>query len=167
MTDQKTLVLGHQNISQKLRRIAYQIYEFNQEEDEIIFIAIEKRGRLLAESIKPVFEEVSGKSVELIGLTINKKSPLEEPKIEGDGNVLSGKTAILIDDVLNSGRTLMYAARYILQYPVKKLSTLVLVDRKHRQFPIKADFVGLTLSTTLQEHVKVVFEEGNNAVYLE
>jgi pyrimidine operon attenuation protein/uracil phosphoribosyltransferase len=73
----------------------------------------------------------------------------------------------LVDDVLNSGHTLIYAAKEILNYTIKKLTTVVLVDRRHRKFPIKADFVGLTLSTTIQEHITVELTEGKEAVYLE
>ena len=163
----RTLVLDHVSIMQKIRRIAYQIYEFNYSEKEIIFIAIEKQGVILAERIKPILEDISGIKVTLISLKINKKSPLNNPKLNGSGEILNGKSVILIDDVLNSGRTLIYGARHILEYSVKNLTTVVLVNRLHRKFPIKADFVGLTLSTTIQDHIAVIFSEGNDAVYLE
>ncbi len=163
----KTLVLDHVSIIQKIRRIAYQIYEFNYSEKEIIFVAIEKQGVILAERIKPILEDISGVKVTLLNLKINKKSPLDKPVLSGDGEILNGKSVILIDDVLNSGRTLIYATRHILEYSVKNLTTVVLVDRLHRKFPIKADFVGLTLSTTIQDHIAVTFSEGNDAVYLQ
>lgn len=163
----RTLVLDHVSILQKIRRIAYQIYEFNYSEKEIIFVAIEKQGVILAERIKPVLEDISGIKVTLISLKINKKSPLSNPILNGSGEILEGKSVILIDDVLNSGRTLIYGARHILEYAVKNLTTVVLVDRLHRKFPIKADFVGLTLSTTIQDHIAVIFSDGNDAVYLE
>ena len=163
----RTLVLDHVSIMQKIRRIAYQIYEFNYSEKEIIFVAIEKQGVILAERIKPILEDISGIKVTLISLKINKKSPLNNPELNGSGEILNGKSVILIDDVLNSGRTLIYGARHILEYSVKNLTTVVLVDRLHRKFPIKADFVGLTLSTTIQDHIAVIFSEGNDAVYLE
>jgi|SRR5690606_20429315 len=163
----KTLVLDHVSIMQKIRRIAYQIYEFNYSEKEIIFVAIENQGVILADRIKPILEEISGIKVTLLSLKINKKSPLTNPELNGSGVVLNGKSVILIDDVLNSGRTLIYGARHILEYSVKNLTTVVLVDRLHRKFPIKADFVGLTLSTTIQDHIAVIFSDGNDAVYLE
>ena len=163
----KTLVLDHVSIMQKIRRIAYQIYEFNYSEKEIIFVAIEKQGVILAERIKPVLEEISGIEVKLLQLKVNKKSPLNSIELNGPGEILNNKSVILIDDVLNSGRTLIYAAKHILNYEVKKLTTVVLVDRLHREFPIKADFVGLTLSTTIQDHISVTFQEGDDAVYLE
>lgn len=151
---------------QKIRRIAYQIYEFNYSEKEIVFVAIEKQGVILAERILPILTDISGIHVHLLSLNINKKSPLNNIRIHGDGEILKNKSVILIDDVLNSGRTLIYAAKHILNFPIKRLTTVVLVDRLHRKFPIKADYVGLTLSTTLQDHISVEFEEGNDAVYL-
>jgi|SRR5690554_925383 len=163
----KTLVLDHVSIMQKIRRIAYQIYEFNSSEKEIIFVAIEKQGVILAERIKPILEEISGIEVTLLQLKVNKKSPLNNIELNGPGEILNNKSVILIDDVLNSGRTLIYGAKHILNYKVKNLTTVVLVDRLHRKFPIKADFVGLTLSTTLQDHISVIFRKDNDAVYLE
>ena len=167
MPQDRTLVLDHIQILQKLRRIAFQIYEFNPTEEELVLVAIEKKGVILAERIIPILEDISGISLKLLKLTIDKDNPKSSPSWDGDKEELNGKSVILVDDVLNSGRTLIYAARHVLDYEVKKLTTVVLVDRKHRRFPIKADFVGLTLSTTLQDHIAVVFNEGNDAVYLE
>ena len=167
MPQERLLVLDHIKILQKLRRIAYQIYEFNHQEETLTLVAIEKKGVFLAERIIPILEDISGIKVVLIKLAINKENPKDNPAWDGDTSTLNGKSVILVDDVLNSGRTLIYAARHILDYNVKKLTTVVLVDRRHRRFPIKADFVGLTLSTTLQDHIAVEFQEGNDKVYLE
>ncbi|MCA1752344.1 MAG: hypothetical protein LC670_11255 [Flavobacteriales bacterium] len=114
-----------------------------------------------------MLNEVADFKITLLSLKIDKKDPLKTPELNGDGKQLAGKSVVILDDVLNSGRTLMYAACHVLQWKVAKLRTVVLVDRKHRKFPIKADFVGLTLSTTLQDHIEVVFEKGKDAVYLE
>ncbi len=167
MTDTRTKILDHKSIEQKLKRIAFQLFEYNHEEKEIVFVSIQKQGVLLASRLAPMLEEVSGLKVHQLEMKINKKSPLKEPSLEGDHEVLSGKSVVLIDDVLNSGRTLIYATRYILGFPIAKLTTVVLVDRMHRKFPIKADFVGLTLSTTLQDHIRVDFKPGNDSAYLE
>lgn len=167
MPQERTLVLDHVKILQKLRRIAYQIYEFNPSEKELVVVAIEKKGVFLAERIIPVLEDISGMKINLLKLTIDKEDPKQDPVWQGDPKSMEGKSVILVDDVLNSGRTLIHAARHLLNFEVKKLTTVVLVDRRHRRFPIKADFVGLTLSTTLQDHIAVEFSEGNDAVYLE
>ncbi len=167
MTSSRTLVLDHARILQKLHRIAYQIYEFNHIEKEVVLVAIENKGLLLANRITPILREVADFKITLMSVKLDKKNPLLTPTLSESGEILEGKAVVLIDDVLNSGRTLIYAAKHILNFNIKKLNTVVLVDRLHRKFPIKADFVGLTLSTTLQAHINVVFEEGNDTVYLE
>jgi len=167
MASSRTLVLDHIRILQKLRRIAYQIYEFNHNEKEVVLVAIENQGLLLANRILPILSDVADFKITLVSLKLDKKHPLGTPALSEPGEILEGKAVVLIDDVLNSGRTLIYAAKHILNFNIRKLNTVVLVDRLHRKFPIKADFVGLTLSTTLQAHINVVFEEGNDTVYLE
>jgi len=167
MPSSRTLVLDHHTIAQKIKRITYQIYERNYDEKEIVLVAVEKKGVELAARIEPQLKEVSGMKVRTIHLTINKKEPLKPIKLSADGDELKNKPVVLIDDVLNSGKTLIYAARHILNYPVKKLITVVLVDRRHRRYPIKADYVGMTLSTTLQDHISVEFKKGDDRVYLE
>jgi pyrimidine operon attenuation protein/uracil phosphoribosyltransferase len=167
MSQRRTPVLDHVSILQKLRRIAYQIYEANADKKELVIVAVEQKGTKLAARILPILQDVAPFKITVINLKIDKKQPLQAPEWSGDASILEGKAVVLIDDVLNSGRTLIYAARHILDFPIKKLNTVVLVDRLHRKFPIKADFVGLTLSTTMQDHINVVFEEGNDAVYLE
>lgn len=168
MPETKTLVLNHQKIQQMLERIAYQIYENNFEEKEIVVVGIQKKGYTLAQKIVEHLSAMSKLKVSLIGLTIDKKNPIAKKTGLSDEKAdLSGKSVILIDDVLNSGKTLIYAAKFLLNFELKNLATVVLVDRKHRKYPIKADFVGLTLSTTIQEHITVVFGGTKDAVYLE
>ena len=167
MSQDRTLVLDHVKILQKIRRIAYQIYEFNYQENSLVMVAIEKKGVIMAERVAPILEDISGIKVEILKLQINKENPKEKPGWDGDTNLLNEKSVVLVDVVLNSGPTLIYAARHILDFNIKKLTTAVLVDRRHRRFPIKADFAGMTLSTTLQDHIAVEFSEGNDAVYLE
>ncbi|MCH2213744.1 MAG: phosphoribosyltransferase [Flavobacteriales bacterium] len=166
MSQEPTLVLNHEKIWQKLRRIAYQLYEFNHEEKEITFVAIEKKGVLLAERIIPILKDISGIEVNLIKLSVDKENPNQNPAWDSDTAALVNRSVILVDDVLNSGKTLIYAARHILDFDIKKLTTVVLVDRMHRRYPIKADFVGLTLSTTMQDHIAVEFKKGDDRVYL-
>lgn len=167
MSETATLVLDHERIVQKLKRIAFQIYEFNHNEKEVVMVAVERKGTEMAQRLIPLLREVAHFDITLLRLKIDKKQPLNTPVLNGEAEDLAGKSVVLVDDVLNSGRTLMYAACHVLRQPVAKLRTVVLVDRKHRKFPIKADFVGLTLSTTLHDHINVVFKKGNDAVYLE
>lgn len=155
-------------VEQKIQRIAHQILEKNYDEKEIILIGIANRGYLLAEKINAALQTITEIKVTLHKLKLHKDKPLEnDVEFSTDLDYLNNKSIILIDDVLNSGRTLIYATRYILESKLKYLTTVVLVDRKHRKFPIKANFAGLTLSTTLQEHISVDFKEGGIKVFLD
>ncbi|WP_170227099.1 phosphoribosyltransferase family protein [Luteibaculum oceani] len=163
----KSLILSPLKIKQKISRIAHQIVEFNYDEKEIYLVGIKQGGAILGELIYKEIKSITTIPVHLNLLSLDKSDPLNG-KIELDAPVenLDNKTVILIDDVLESGRTLMYAAQFLLNRPLKKLSTTILVDRMHPKFPIRADFVGLTLSTTLQNHIQLEEENGELAVYL-
>lgn len=162
----KTLILNKIQIEQRVNRIAYQIYEDNFEESEIIVAGITPSGFILAKQISNSLQKVCSIKINLIEITINKDNPLKEIKLSLKENELKDKVIVLIDDVLNSGRTLIYGLKPFLNTSVKKIRTAVLVDRNHKRYPIAADFVGITLATTLQEHVDVKLETGKEAVYL-
>ena len=168
MGNVKTLILSATQVEQKTQRIAHQILEKNYDEKEIVLIGIANRGYLLAEKINTILQNITEITVTLHKIKLHKDKPLSnDVEFSTDLDYLNNKSIILIDDVLNSGRTLIYATRYILESDIKYLTTVVLVDRKHRKFPIKANFVGLTLSTTLQEHISVDFKEGGIEVFLD
>ncbi|RMG79372.1 MAG: phosphoribosyltransferase [Bacteroidetes bacterium] len=159
MTSQRTIVLTNEDIEIKIQRIAHEILENNYNENQLFFIGISKQGYLLAKLVKDYFTTISDISVSIHEMRLNKKNPLASPieitpSIEGKNTVL-----ILFDDVLNSGKTLAYGVKQLLEYPVKKLETVVMVNRRHRNFPIRADYVGLTLSTTLQDHITVILDK--------
>ena len=164
----KSLILNNDDIQKKIARISYQIIENYYDEKEVVLVGLSKRGFLFAEFIFKKLKEINSKiNFKLLEININKNNPNQsnisvKPTID-----LKNKKVILIDDVLNSGRTLMHAAAYLLNQNISKMNTIVLVDRRHRLFPIKADWVGLTLSTTLQEHIRVNFEKDNILIYLE
>ncbi len=167
MSADQTLILNREQIHQKLKRIAYQVYEQHHDEKELVMIAIENKGLELANRLLPLLREISGAKLDLYSLKMDKKNPMGTMELSHTGADFSGKAVILVDDVLNSGKTLIYAAQFVLTQQVKRLTTVVLVDRQHRQFPIRADFVGMSLSTTLQDHINVQFQENAEAVYLE
>ena len=163
---EKTLVLNKQQLQQKLDRLAWQIYEQNYKEKDIIIAGIANRGVLIAKKIAKKLTEVSAIKVKLATIKVDKDNPFyKDIEVDISEKDYKNKVLILVDDVLNSGKTLMYGAKYFLSVPLKKLSTIVLVDRNHNRFPIKADFVGLSLSTTLKEHISVELEK-NVGVYL-
>jgi len=168
MENVKTLILSSLQVEQKIQSIAHQILEKNYDEKEIVLIGIADRGYLLAERINTVLQSITSIKITLLKIALHKDKPLENQiDLSADLSYLNDKSIILIDDVLNSGRTLIYATRYILESNIKYLTTVVLVDRRHRKFPIKANFVGLTLSTTLQEHIAVEFKEDGIEVFLD
>jgi pyrimidine operon attenuation protein/uracil phosphoribosyltransferase len=164
----KTLILNSKQISQKINRIAYEIYENNYDEKEIVIAGIAKNGFLLAGMIADVLREISKLKIQLIEITLDKEDPFStETKLKLSDKELKNKVIILVDDVLNSGKTLIFGAKLFLNAPVKRLTTAVLVDRGHNRYPIKADVVGLSLSTTLQEHITVELnKKGKESAYL-
>lgn len=168
MPTTKTQVLNNTQIGQKINRIAFQIYENNFEEEDIIIAGIVDNGYILAERITKVLKEISPLKIKLVKITINKKQPLSESvKSELQSDEIKNKVVIVVDDVLNSGITLAHGIKYFLDFPVKAIRTVVMVDRSHKVFPIKADYVGLTLATTLKEHISVeLVNKGNDVVYL-
>ena len=163
----KTLILNSKQIEQKINRIAYEIYENNPGEKEIIIAGISDNGYIFAKRLADVVQKISPIKTTLIEIKIDKENPLaKEIKISLSDKELKNKVIILADDVLNSGKTLIFGAKPFLIAPVKRLTTVVLVDRGHNRYPIKADFVGLSLSTTLQEHITVDLKKGKESVYL-
>jgi pyrimidine operon attenuation protein/uracil phosphoribosyltransferase len=162
-----TLVLSHLQVNQRINRIAYELYESNFEEEKIILVGIANRGYILAKRLQAVLATICELKVELVELKMHKDLPLEHPiNMSIEGSAINEQAVVLVDDVLNTGRTLIYAVNHLLMSTPKRLSTVVLVNRRHRRFPIRADFAGLTLSTTLQEHIDVELSNDIDAVYL-
>jgi pyrimidine operon attenuation protein/uracil phosphoribosyltransferase len=164
----KTKILDSIQINQKLNRMAYQVYENNFKEKELLIVGIEGNGYKVAERIASILNSISPIKTKLGKIKIDKINPWSfDPKIDFKEKDFENKSVILLDDVLKSGKKLIYAVKLFLHKPVKQLSTLVLVDRSHTRFPVKADFVGLSLSTTLQERIDTDFtKKGKEAVYL-
>ena len=162
----QNIILNHQQIEHKIKRIAYQIYETFAAEDEIILAGISNNGFVLAQKIGAVLNTVSNLKVTLCEVKIDKAKPFNNIATSVAPDVYRNKGIVLIDDVLSSGTTLIYGVKHFLNVPVKKFKTAVLVDRNHKKFPVKADFKGISLSTSSKEHVHVVFEEDNNYAYL-
>jgi len=152
-------ILTAAQIAQKLRRMAFEIWEQNSEEEEIFMIGIREVGAAVAAKIAEILQEISPLKIQLSSLEINKKNPLEKEPVLTAG-ALNGKSVILVDDVANSGKTLLYALKPLLAFEPKKIQVAVLVDRKHKNFPVTPDIIGHSLATTLQEHIIVNYEGG-------
>lgn len=163
---ERTIVLNHEQVQRKLLRIAHQLHEENHQEKGVVLVGIAPRGAALANRLGGLLQEISELDVEVLELRLDKDLPLEKPvRLNADIVTLRDRVVLLVDDVLMSGRTMMHAASYLVQVPLKRLATVVLVDRRHRAYPIRADIVGLTLSTTLQEHISVELGK-KDVVYL-
>ena len=155
-----TLILDHQKIQQKITRIAFQIFEDHYDQKEIIIAGIAKNGFVFAQMLSKKLKDISDLDVKLVELKIDKKNPINsEISTELTDADIRNKCIVVVDDVLNSGKTLMYGIKHFLKAPVKNLSVAVLVNRSHKRYPVAADYVGLSLATTLKEHIEVSFED--------
>nr|WP_321223329.1 phosphoribosyltransferase family protein [uncultured Psychroserpens sp.] len=162
----KDIILNHQEIQHKIKRIAYQIYECNVYEEEIILAGIEHNGYILAKKLKQTLEKISDVKPVLCKVTIDKKNPLSEVKTSLTKEEYANKSIVLVDDVLNSGSTLIYGVKHFLDVPLKQFKTAVLVNRNHKKYPVKADFKGISLSTSLQEHIEIDFSSKSHQAFL-
>ncbi len=160
-------ILDHKAIGHKTKRIAYQIYESNVNEKEVVLAGIADNGYKFALRLEAVLQEIAPFNTTLCKVELNKKSPLGTINTSLNPEEYSGKSIVLIDDVLNSGTTLVYAVQHFLQVPLKRFKTAVLINRNHKKYPVKADFKGVSLSTSLNESVKVIFRKGNDMAVLE
>lgn len=167
-TAQPTLILNPEQIRQKIRRIAFQIYENNFEESCLLLAGIAGEGFVLAQALAQELQLIAPFSVELLQLELDKTQPAQ-PAVHTDRPAAdyTDKVIIVIDDVLYTGRTLAFSLQPFLSVPVRKLQVAVLVDRNYPRYPVAADYKGYELSTTLTEHVEVVLgDESRVGVYL-
>ena len=154
----KNYILSPETASRKLRRMAYEILENNFAEKEIILAGIRVNGSVIARNIQALLKEISTLSTQLLTVNLNKQKP---QRVTLDKELsFDNKVVLLIDDVSNSGKTLLYALKPFLEADPKKIQTLVLVERSHNTFPVKPDYVGLSVATTLQAHIYVEVEKG-------
>ena len=166
MTTSGSIILNQVQISQKIRRIAYQIYEANSSEKEIILAGIVGNGFIFAEKLMEILKEISPLNVIICKVNIDKKNPLNAIITSLDVEEYKNKSLVLVDDVLSSGTTLIYGIKHFLDVPLKKFKTAVLVNRNHKKYPVKADFKGITLSTSIKEHIQVEFTDEETVAYL-
>ena len=150
-------ILSEQQIRQKIKRLAIEILERNLEEENILLAGINNNGRAFAKLLLAELEKhPEGPSFELTSINLNPADPLAEPVVlEVPTQEANNRAVIVIDDVANTGRTIFYAIKPLLETIPKKIEVAVLVDRKHKSFPIAVDYVGLSLATTLRENIDV------------
>jgi pyrimidine operon attenuation protein/uracil phosphoribosyltransferase len=152
------MILDKQTAEKKLRRMALEVAERNYGADEIILIGIKENGIFIAKKIEDFLKEVFTGTIKVLSLALDKKNPKEI--ILSESIDFNDKAILLIDDVANSGRTMLYALKpFLLQHP-KNIQTMVLVERMHKQFPIQVNYMGLSVATTLAENIIVKVQNG-------
>ncbi|WP_020571800.1 phosphoribosyltransferase family protein [Neolewinella persica] len=158
-------LLNEKQIAQKVNRMAVEILERNTEEDELYLIGINNRGMEFARRLLAVLHELSSAPIGLRQLTISPASPLVPgPLLEGNLAELEGKAVLLVDDVANTGRTLFYALKPLQNILPSKIEVAVLVDRRHKSWPVYVTYRGMDLSTTIGDNVLVNFGGGEGDV---
>lgn len=150
---EKKYILDKESTQRKLQRLAFEIVERNHDEQQIFFAGIRQSGLTVATKLAEMVMAISNIHVELVEVTLDKKYPVEVLLNREIG--FNNQSVLLIDDVANSGKTLLYALKPFLEYQPRKIQTLVLVERTHKTFPVMADYVGLSIATTLEEHIYV------------
>lgn len=162
----RNYILDEGTVARKLQRIAYEIIENNLDEKEIILAGVKDNGSTIARNIQQLLKAISDIRTELIEISLDKKAPKEVTLSKYMD--FTNKVIVVVDDVANSGKTMLYAIKPFLAYLPKKIQTLALVERTHKIYPVTSDYVGLSVSTTLQEHIFVEVE-GNTVTgaYLE
>lgn len=152
----KNYILDEGTTARKLQRMAYEILENNLDEEELILAGIRDSGSVIARAIQQLLQQISNIRTELIDISLDKRTPKEITLSRTMD--FTGKVIIVIDDVANSGKTMLYAMKPFLAFHPKKIQTLALVERTHKKYPVKTDYVGLSVATTLQEHIYVDVE---------
>lgn len=153
MTVISDIILDHAQISRKLTRLAWQVYENNMDESSIYIAGIGERGMYLAGRIAAELKHISDQDIQTFQIVADKQGNDEVFRSDFPAGKLKGSTVVLTDDVLNTGRTMMQAMMPLPVAELKKLQVLVLAARSHRLFPVRADYVGIRMATTLQEHL--------------
>ncbi|MCJ8163983.1 phosphoribosyltransferase [Pontibacter sp. E15-1] len=165
--DNQNLILDRAQIEQKIVRMAYQIYEQNFEAQELVLAGIYPNGYALAEMLAQKLQDISKLQVQLLRVTLNKTAPQQDPiTLEPATLSITDKVVVMVDDVLNTGKTLAYTLNSFLPQAPKKVEIATLVDRHHPAYPVASTYTGYSLATTLNEHILVNLEGENYGAYL-
>ena len=165
-TKNKRLILDKDRIEQTIRRIAYQIYENNIKAKKLAVVGIGDQGYELGARFVSELKIIDPKlNVDHFKVELDKIQPKGTVELIAKPNALKDKSVVLVDDVLNTGKTMAFSLMALLEAEAAQIEIAVLVDRGHRYYPVSATFSGLQLSTTLEEHIEVLLGD-SPAVYL-
>lgn len=156
---ERKYILDKQASARKLHRMALELAEqLNGDLTPVLILGIRNSGTVIAEQIASFLRQYITNDIQTASLTLDKSEPRE---VEISTSVdLNGFHIVIADDVTNSGKTLLYALKPLLQFHPQTIQTLVLVERMHKLFPVKPDFVGLSVATTIQNHIQVEVKDG-------
>ncbi len=154
---EKKYILDKETTLLKLKRLAFEIAERNYTEQQLFFAGIKESGYTVAKLLAKEVMEISNIHVELVEITMDKRYPVEVFLDRKIG--FNNQSIVIIDDVANSGKAMLYALKPFLNYQPKQIQTLVLVERTHKAFPVQPDYVGLSIATTLEEHIYVELKD--------
>jgi len=157
----KNQVLDHKKIIRICNRLAYQIIENSENKKSIILVGIKEKGYEVSKLIMQELNKICSNKIILRYIEIDKTSPKNSLKCNLESTFKCSEKVFLIDDVLNTGKTLMYSVNKLLDYDFNSIKTVVLIDRNHKKFPVKVDFKGISLSTNYDDIVKLNFKKNN------
>lgn len=161
-------ILNADQIATKIKRLAIEILEEHYTDEKCFLAGINKNGLRFANLLLAELHQIKPHTFQLLNIKLNPAHPLQVPvMVNTDISLLDGRKVILIDDVANTGRTLWYAAKPLMEVIPSKLEVAVLIDRKHKSYPIHVNYVGLSLATTAMENIKVDLNENSMKVILE
>jgi pyrimidine operon attenuation protein / uracil phosphoribosyltransferase len=153
-----TNILSAEVAQKKLQRMAFQVLERNADEKKIILAGIKGSGVIIANIIMSFLANVFKGKISVVDIDIDKHNP-KNVKLSSNEK-LDDAVIVIVDDVANSGRTLLYALKPFLEFYPKKIQTLVLVERSYKLFPISPDYVGMSVSTAANEIIIVETKDG-------
>lgn len=165
----ENIVMNNETLKRTLRRLSYEIIEKHKNLDNVILMGIKNKGVIIATIIASMIQDIEGKNIEKVDIDISGYR--DDQKTTQDKNVnkkainidINGKIIILIDDVLFTGRSVRAAMDAIIDLGrPKAIELLILIDRGHRQLPIRADYIGKNLPTSISETVKVSLSDFNS-----
>jgi pyrimidine operon attenuation protein/uracil phosphoribosyltransferase len=164
---EKNLILTKKQVQQLTKRIAYEMVEQNFKEKELVLAGIYDKGYSFAKLLQKELKSIAPIEVKLVKVSLDKQAPSQsEVTLDTEVSTLKNKVIIVVDDVLNTGRTVAYALKPFLNIKVKQIQTAFVVDRGYHSFPISADYVGLSMATTLKEHIEVMLDTKEMGVYI-
>ena len=158
----QNLILDNSDIENKIQRIGLEILEDNIDQSKIILFGISDNGKLISQKLIDHINKISDIKIVLIDVIINNGSISYNSKFD-----VLNESIIIVGDVSQTGKTLQMVISDLMLYNPSKIKTSVIINRDQTMFPVKIDYSGLSLSTSVNEHVDVIIDKkGRLSVYL-